>query len=67
MRRKFSNLVVYGGVGIGTFFAIAAAEQVITEQVLGDFDTQSWQGAAGALGAVLVAFLARKIIGSRKK
>lgn len=67
MRKKLSNLTIYGGVGIGTFFAIAAAEQVITERVLGDFEAQSWQGAAGALGAVVIAFVARKILPSRKK
>jgi hypothetical protein len=67
MRKKLSNLVIYGGVGTATFFGLAAAEQVITERVLGDFDAQSWKGAAGSAGAILVAFLLRKVVQSRKK
>jgi len=67
VRKKLSNIMIYGGVGIGSFFALAATEQVITERVFGDFDARSWKGAAGAFGAVAIAWIARKVVASRKK
>ena len=67
VRKRLSNVMIYGGVGLGSFFALAAAEQVITERLLGDFDARSWKGAAGAFGAIIIAWIARKVVASRRK
>lgn len=59
--------MIYGGVGIASFLALAATEQIITERVLGDFDARSWKGAVGAFGAVVIAWIGRKVVASRRK
>jgi len=52
--------MIYGGVGIGAFTAMAVAEEAITDRLLSSFDSQSWQGGLGAIIALVATFLLRR-------
>ena len=67
MRKMVSRTVIYGGVGIGSFVGITAAEQIISDKVFGDFDASSWQGGASTLIVLVITFFARKTLKRRKK
>jgi len=60
MRKSLTNFMIYGGVGIGAFTAMAVAEEAITDRLLSSFDSQSWQGGLGAILALSLTFLIRR-------
>jgi hypothetical protein len=69
LRRLISRLFLYGGIGVGTFVAVAVVESVATRYLLDEaLDLSLWQKLA-ALAAVLIlmAVLRRRVRAPRRE
>jgi len=63
LRRLISRLFLYGGIGVGTFVAVAVVESVATRYLLDEaLDLSLWQKlAALAVVLILTATLRRRV------
>jgi hypothetical protein len=69
LRRLISRLFLYGGIGVGTFVAVAVVESVATRYLLGEaHDLSLWQKlAALAVVLILTAVLRRRVRTPRRE
>ena len=69
LRRLISRLFLYGGIGVGTFVAVAVIESVATRYLLGEaLDLSLWQKlAALAVVLILAAVLRRRVRTPRRE
>jgi|TARA_B110001454_G_scaffold76701_1_gene74296 hypothetical protein len=69
LRRLISRLFLYGGIGVGTFVAVAVVESVATRYLLGEaLDLSLWQKlAALAVVLILTAVLRRRVRTPRRE
>jgi hypothetical protein len=69
LRRLISRLFLYGGIGVGTFVAVAVVESVATRYLLGEaLDFSLWQKlAALAVVLILMAVLRRRVRAPRRE
>ena len=69
LRRLISRLFLYGGIGVGTFVAVAVVESVATRYLLGEaLDLSLWQKlAALAVVLILTAVLRRRVRAPRRE
>ena len=69
LRRLISRLFLYGGIGVGTFVAVAVVESVATRYLLDEaLDLSLWQKlAALAVVLILAAVLRRRIRAQRRE
>jgi hypothetical protein len=69
LRRLISRLFLYGGIGVGTFVAVAVVESVATRYLLGEaLDLSLWQKlAALAVVLILAAVLRRRVRTPRRE
>ena len=69
LRRLISRLFLYGGIGLGTFVAIALVETVATRYLLDEaLDLSLWQKlAALAVVLILTAVLRRRVRAPRRE
>ena len=69
LRRLISRLFLYGGVGLGTFVAVALVETVATRYLLDEaLDLSLWQKlAALAVVLILTAVLRRRVRTPRRE
>jgi hypothetical protein len=69
LRRLISRLFLYGGIGVGTFVAVAVVESVATRYLLGEaLDLSLWQKlAALAVVLILMAVLRRRVRAPRRE
>ena len=69
LRRLISRLFLYGGIGVGTFVAVAVVESVATRYLLGEaLDFSLWQKlAALAVVLILTAVLRRRVRTPRRE
>ena len=69
LRRLISRLFIYGGIGVGTFVAVAVVESVATRYLLGEaLDLSLWQKlAALAVVLILTAVLRRRVRTPRRE
>jgi hypothetical protein len=69
LRRLISRLFLYGGIGVGTFVAVAVVESVATRYLLDEaLDLSLWQKlAALAVVLILAAVLRRRIRAPRRE
>ena len=69
LRRLISRLFLYGGIGLGTFVAVALVETVATRYLLDEALALSlWQKlAALALVLILTAVLRRRVRAPRRE
>jgi len=69
LRRLISRLFLYGGIGVGTFVAVAVVESVATRYLLGEaLDLSLWQKLATlAVVLILTAVLRRRVRTPRRE
>lgn len=69
LRRLISRLFLYGGIGLGTFVAVALVETVATRYLLDEaLDLSLWQKlAALAVVLILTAVLRRRVRTPRRE
>jgi hypothetical protein len=69
LRRLISRLFLYGGIGVGTFVAVAVIESVATRYLLDEaLDLSLWQKlAALAVVLILMAVLRRRVRAPRRE
>jgi|GEM_PF-1172089 hypothetical protein len=69
LRRLISRLFLYGGIGVGTFVAVAVVESLATRYLLDEaLDLSLWQKlAALAVVLVLMALLRRRVRTPRRE
>jgi hypothetical protein len=69
LRRLISRLFLYGGIGVGTFVAVAVVESVATRYLLDEaLDLSLWQKlAALAVVLILMAVLRRRVRAPRRE
>ena len=69
LRRLISRLFLYGGIGVGTFVAVAVVESVATRYLLGEaLDLSLWQKlVALAVVLILTAVLRRRVRAPRRE
>ncbi len=69
LRRLISRLFLYGGIGLGTFVAVALVETVATRYLLDEaLDLSLWQKlAALAVVLVLTATFRRRVRAPRRE
>ena len=69
LRRLISRLFLYGGIGVGTFVAVAVVESVATRYLLGEaLDLSLWQKLAVlAVVLILTAVLRRRVRTPRRE
>jgi hypothetical protein len=69
LRRLISRLFLYGGIGVGTFVAVAVVESVATRYLLYEaLDLSLWQKlAALAVVLILMAVLRRRVRAPRRE
>ena len=69
LRRLISRLFLYGGIGLGTFVAVALLETVATRYLLDEaLDLSLWQKlAALAVVLILTAVLRRRVRAPRRE
>ena len=69
LRRLISRLFLYGGIGLGTFVAVALVETVATRYLLHEaLDLSLWQKlAALAVVLILTAVLRRRVRAPRRE
>ena len=69
LRRLISRLFLYGGIGVGTFVAVAVIESVATRYLLGEaLDLSLWQKLAVlAVVLILTAVLRRRVRTPRRE
>ncbi|MCS5684728.1 MAG: hypothetical protein NZ654_05730 [Acidimicrobiales bacterium] len=69
LRRLISRLFLYGGIGLGTFVAVALVETVATRYLLDEaLDLSLWQKlAALAVVLILTAVLRRRVRAPRRE
>ena len=69
LRRLISRLFLYGGIGVGTFVAVAVVESVATRYLLGEaLDFSLWQKlAALAVVLILTAVLRQRVRTPRRE
>jgi len=69
LRRLISRLFLYGGIGVGTFVAVAVVESVATRYLLGEaLDLSLWQKlVALAVILILTVVLRRRVRTPRRE
>jgi hypothetical protein len=69
LRRLISRLFLYGGIGVGTFVAVAVVESVATRYLLGEaLDLSLWQKlVALAVVLILTVVLRRRVRTPRRE
>ena len=69
LRRLISRLFLYGGIGVGTFVAVAVVESVATRYLLDEaLDLSLWQKlAALAVVLILTTVLRRRVRAPRRE
>ena len=69
LRRLISHLFLYGGIGVGTFVAVAVVESVATRYLLGEaLDLSLWQKlVALAVVLILTVVLRRRVRTPRRE
>ena len=69
LRRLISRLFLYGGIGLGTFVAVALVETIATRYLLDEaLDLSLWQKlAALAVVLVLTATFRRRVRAPRRE
>ncbi len=69
LRRLISRLFLYGGIGLGTFVAVALVETIATRYLLDEaLDLSLWQKlAAFAVVLILTAVLRRRVRAPRRE
>ena len=69
LRRLISRLFLFGGIGLGTFVAVALVETVATRYLLDEaLDLSLWQKlAALAVVLILTAVLRRRVRAPRRE
>ena len=69
LRRLISRLFLYGGIGVGTFVAVAVVEAVATRYLLGEaLDLSLWQKlVALAVVLILTVVLRRRVRTPRRE
>ena len=69
LRRLIRRLFLYGGIGLGTFVAVALVETVATRYLLDEaLDLSLWQKlAALAVVLILTAVLRRRVRAPRRE
>ena len=69
LRRLISRLFLYGGIGLGTFVAVALVETIATRYLLDEaLDLSLWQKlAALAVVLILTAVLRRRVRAPRRE
>ena len=69
LRRLISRLFLYGGIGLGTFVAVALVETVATRYLLDEaLDLSLWQKLATlAVVLILTAVLRRRVRTPRRE
>lgn len=69
LRRLISRLFLYGGIGVGTFVAVAVIESVATRYLLGEaLDLSLWQKlVALAVVLILTVVLRRRVRTPRRE
>ena len=69
LRRLISRLFLYGGIGLGTFVAVALVETVATRYLLDEaLDLSLWQKlAALAVVLILTTVLRRRVRAPRRE
>mgnify|MGYP006979364822 FL=1 len=69
LRRLISRLFLYGGIGVGTFVAVAVVESVATRYLLGEALDLSLGQKLAALAVVLIltAVLRRRVRTPRRE
>ena len=69
LRRLISRLFLYGGIGLGTFVAVALVETVATRYLLDEaLDLSLWQKLDALAGVlILTAVLRRRVRAPRRE